>query len=164
MINKEYVKVAMWLLVGVIAGCVLTKTFTSVRRVENTPVHTQETTKITSESTLKVTPKTSESDPDLVVSNKYVAKINGEYVEAPVQTTKDTSTAVVSTTVDVTPLVKQMTPKWEAGVGVGCVDKEILPCVTLQRNYKEDKAVEAVIQMDDHGKVKGASVIHKWRF
>lgn len=164
MINKEYVKVAMWVLVGVIAGCVLTKTFAPVRRVENTQVPTQETTKITSESALKVTPKATPSDPDLIVSNRYVAKINGEYVEAPVQTTKDTSTAVVSTTIDVTPLVKQMTPKWEAGIGVGCVDKEILPCVSLQRNYKQDKAVEAVIQMDDHGRFKGASVIHKWRF
>lgn len=111
-----------------------------------------------------MTAKTTKSDPDLVVSNRYVAKIDGKYVEAPVQTTKDTSTAVVSTTIDVTPLVKQMTPKWEAGVGVGCVGKEILPCVSLQRNYKQDKAVETVIQMDTQGHFKGASVIHKWRF
>ncbi len=164
MINKEHMKVALWLLAGFIAGCVIARTFTSVRCVGKTPVHTQETSKITTESTLKVTPKVTASDPDLVVSNKYVAKINGEYVEAPVKTTKDASTAVVSTTIDVTPLVKQMAPKWEAGVGVGCVDKEILPCVTLQRNYKQDRAVEAVIQMDDRGHFKGASVIHKWRF
>lgn len=157
-------KITLSLLVGILIGCVIAYTFISVRRVRGTEVHTQETSKITSESTLKVTTKTTESDPDLVVSNKYVANINGKYVEAPVQTTKDTSTAVVSTTIDVTPLVKQMTPKWEAGVGVGCVDKEILPCVSLQRNYKQDKAVEAVIQMDTQGHFKGASVIHKWRF
>lgn len=161
MINK---KIAASLLAGVLIGCVLANTYISVRRAGNTEVHTQETSGITTESTLKVTTKTTKSDPDLVVSNRYVAKIDGKYVEAPLKTTKDTSTAVVSTTIDVTPLVKQMTPKWEAGVGVGCVDKEILPCVSLQRNYKQDKAVEAVIQMDTQGHFKGASVIHKWRF
>lgn len=160
MINR---KVTLSLLVGILVGCVIS-TYISVRRAENTEVHIQETPKITTESTLKVTTKTTTSDPDLVVSNKYVAKINDKYVEAPIHTTKDTSTAVVSTTIDVTPLVKQMTPKWEAGVGVGCVDKKLLPCVSLQRNYKQDRAVEAVIQMDTQGHFKGASVIHKWRF
>ena len=161
MINK---KIAASLLAGVLIGCVLANTYISVRRTGETEVHTQETPGITTESTLKVTPKTTTSDPDLVVSNKYVAKVNDKYVEAPIHTTKDQSTAVVSTTIDVTPLVKQMTPRWEAGIGVGCVDKKLLPCVSLQRNYKQDKAVETVIQMDTHGNIKGASVIHKWRF
>ena len=148
--------------------------FTSVRRGGNTNVHQPETPKITTskptvttKSTLSVTPKSTKSDPDLVVSNKYVAKIEGKLVEAPI--IKDVSntegnTAHVSTTIDVTPLVNKMTPKWEAGVGVGYVDKDVLPCMTLQRNYEHDKAVEAVIQIDTEGNFKGASVIHKWRF
>ena len=89
MINK---KIAASLLAGVLIGCVLANTYISVRRAGNTEVHTRETPGITTESTLKVTTKTTKSDPDLVVSNRYVAKIDGKYVEAPVQTTKDTST------------------------------------------------------------------------
>ena len=150
--------------------------FTSVRRGENTNVHQPETPKITTskptvttKSTLSVTRKTTESEPDLIVSNKYVAKIDGKLVEAPMKPDvsykdKNSTTTTVSTTIDVTPLIKQMTPKWEAGVGVGYVDKDVLPCMTLQRNYKHDKAVEAVIQIDTDGNLKGASLVHKWRF
>ena len=160
------------LLVGVL---IIGLYFTSVRRGENTNVHQPETPKITAskptvttQSTLSVTRKTTESEPDLIVSNKYVAKIDGKLVEAPMKDVsykdKNNTTTTVSTTIDVTPLIKQMTPKWEAGVGVGYVDKNVLPCMTLQRNYKHDKAVEAVIQIDTDGNLKGASLVHKWRF
>lgn len=149
--------------------------FTSVRRGGNTNVHQPETPKtttsqlpVTTQSTLSVTKKVTESDPDLIVSNKYVAKIDGKLVEAPIKNVsykdKNNTTATVSTTIDVTPLVKQMTPKWEAGVGVGYINNDVLPCMTLQRNYKHDKAVEAVIQIDTSGNFKGASLVHKWRF
>lgn len=171
-INKTTIR---YILAGILLGVLIIGLyFTSVRRGENTNVHQPETPKITTskptvttQSTLSVTKKTTESEPDLIVSNKYVAKIDGKLVEAPI--IKDVSntegnTAHVSTTIDVTPLVKQMTPKWEAGVGVSYVDNAVLPCMTLQRNYKHDKAVEAVIQIDTSGNFKGASVIHKWRF
>lgn len=173
-INKTTIR---YILAGVLIGVLITGMyFTSVRRGGNTNVHQPETPKITTskptvttKSTLSVTPKSTKSDPDLVVSNKYVAKIDGKLVEAPI--IKDVSntegnTAHVSTTIDVTPLVNKMTPKWEAGVGIGYVDRDggVLPCMTLQRNYEHDKAVEAVIQIDTDGNFKGASVIHKWRF
>ena len=172
-INKTTIRyiLAGILLVGVL---IIGLYFTSVRRGENTNVHQPETPKttsklpVTTQSTLSVTKKITESEPDLIVSNKYVAKIDGKLVEAPMKNVsykdKNSTTATVSTTIDVTPLVKQMTPKWEAGVGVGYVDKDVLPCMTLQRNYKHDKAVEAVIQIDTSGNFKGASLIHKWRF
>ena len=174
-INKTTIRytLAGILLVGVL---IIGLYFTSVRRGENTNVHQQETPKITTskptvttQSTLNVTRKTTESEPDLIVSNKYVAKIDGKFVEAPMKDVsykdKNNTTTTVSTTIDVTPLIKQMTPKWEAGVGVGCTDKgDVLPCMTLQRNYKHDKAVEAVIQIDTDGNFKGASLVHKWRF
>lgn len=168
-----------YILVSFFLGILITLivSYTSVRRGENTNVHQPETPKITTskhtvttQSTLSVTKKTTESEPDLIVSNKYVAKIDGKLVEAPMKNVsyKDknntTTTTTVSTTIDVTPLVKQMTPKWEAGVGIGYVDKDVLPCMTLQRNYKHDKAIEAVIQIDTDGNLKGASLIHKWRF
>lgn len=173
-INKTTIR---YILAGVLViVLIIGLYFTSVRRGENTNVHQPETPKITTsklpvttQSTLSVTNKTTESEPDLIVSNKYIAKIDGKLVEAPMKNVsyKDknsTTTTTVSTTIDVTPLVKQMTPKWEAGVGIGYIDKDVLPCMTLQRNYKHDKAVEAVIQIDTDGNFKGASVIHKWRF
>ena len=172
-INNQFIR---YTLVSFLLGVLITGLyFTSVRRGEYTDVHQKETPKITTssskptvttEATLSVTKKKTESEPDLVVSNKYVAQINGKTVEAPmkdVSNTKDNQTTV-STTIDVTPLVKQMVPKWEAGVGIGYVDNDVLPCMTLQRNYKHNKAVEAVIQIDTDGNFKGASVIHKWRF
>ena len=172
-INKTTIR---YILAGILLGVLITGLyFTSVRRGENTNVHQPETPKITTsklpvttQSTLSVTKKTTESEPDLIVSNKYVAKIDGKLVEAPMKNVsykdKNNTTTTISTTVDVTPLVKQMTPKWEAGVGIGYVDKDVLPCMTLQRNYKHDKAVEAVIQIDTSGNFKGASLVHKWRF
>lgn len=172
-INKTTIR---YILAGILLGVLITGLyFTSVRRDGNTNVHQSETPKtttsklpVTTQSTLSVTKKTTESDPDLIVSNKYVAKIDGKLVEAPIKNVsykdKNNTTATVSTTIDVTPLVKQMTPKWEVGVGVGYIDKDVLPCMTLQRNYKHDKAVEAVIQIDTSGNFKGASLVHKWRF
>lgn len=156
------------LLIGIILGCVilfLVNTFTPVRREENTEVHSKETCEVTSKSTLKVTPKSSKSDPDLVVRNRYVAEIDGELVEAPIHTTKEGSTATVTNTIDVTPLVRQMTPKWEAGVGVGAHEGDFYVPVSVQRNYKQDRAVEVEVHFDaSSGKLKGAEVTHKWLF
>lgn len=171
-INKTTIR---YILAGVLViVLIIGLYFTSVRRGGNTNVHHSETPKttsqlpVTTQSTLSVTKKTTESEPDLIVSNKYVAKIDGKIVEAPIKDVsykdKNSTTTTVSTTIDVTPLVKQMTPKWEAGVGIGYVDNDVLPCMTLQRNYKHDKAVEAVIQIDTSGNLKGASLVHKWRF
>ena len=171
-INKTTIR---YILAGVLViVLIIGLYFTSVRRGENTNVHHSETPKttsklpVTTQSTLSVTKKTTESEPDLIVSNKYVAKIDGKIVEAPIKDVsykdKNSTTTTVSTTIDVTPLVKQMTPKWEAGVGIGYVDNDVLPCMTLQRNYTHDKAVEAIIQIDTSGNLKGASLVHKWRF
>ena len=171
-INKTTIR---YILAGVLViVLIIGLYFTSVRRGGNTNVHHSETPKttsqlpVTTQSTLSVTKKTTESEPDLIVSNKYVAKIDGKIIEAPIKDVsykdKNSITTTVSTTIDVTPLVKQMTPKWEAGVGIGYVDNDVLPCMTLQRNYKHDKAVEAVIQIDTSGNLKGASLVHKWRF
>lgn len=171
-INKTTIR---YILAGVLViVLIIGLYFTSVRRGGNTNVHHSETPKttsqlpVTTQSTLSVTKKTTESEPDLIVSNKYVAKIDGKIIEAPIKDVsykdKNSITTTVSTTIDVTPLVKQMTPKWEAGVGIGYVDNDVLPCMTLQRNYKHDKAVEAIIQIDTSGNLKGASLVHKWRF
>ncbi len=155
------------ILIGFLAGTLLAYLLVSLH--EETKVHYKETAQpshqVTSQSTLKVTQKTTEGDPDLIVSNRYVAKIDGVEVEAPVSSRKDTNTAQITTTIDVTPLVTKMTPRWEAGVGISYIeDKKIMPCVSVQRNYEYNKAIEMTAHMDTKGHLEGVSLVHKWRF
>ncbi|MDO4921406.1 MAG: hypothetical protein Q4E64_06245 [Phascolarctobacterium sp.] len=171
--KKTLVLVSCCSLVGLLIGGFIGYSYAPLSRTGDTYVHNQKTSsplQANTETVLSVTPKTSESDPDVVVENSYVAVVNGEKIAAPVETSKDDTTATIKTTVDLTPLVKQMTPKWEVGIGVSynrdtdISDKKILPCVSVQRNYKHDKAVEVIINADTHGNVKGGSVLHKWLF
>lgn len=171
--RRTLILVSLCSLVSIMLGLCIGYKYNPVRRTESTSVHTQNTTSsspVTTATTLSTAPKTSKTDPDVVVENSYVAVVNGEKVEAPVKTTKDDTTATIKTTIDFTPLVKQMTPKWEVGIGVsyrddvGASDKKVLPCVSVQRNYKHDKAVEMILDVDTHGNVKGGSVLHKWLF
>lgn len=139
-----------------------------------TPVHLQETTSpstspsTTSESTLTLTQKSAPDDPDLVISTKYVAEINGERVEVPVGAASvDESTAKVTTVVDVSPLVNAMVPNWEVGVGVGySVDGDAYVPLSIQRNYTSDKAICVEFHFDpsDNMRVHGMEVQHKWMF
>ena len=151
------------LIVLTVAGIAL-----SVRRYYETPVVPTETTTApyvaTSTTTLEVTPKETKSDPDLIVETKYVAKVNGQMVTAPVTTHIDESTAKVTTEIDVTPLVKQMTPKWELGVGIGYHKDDLYVPVSIQRNYKMDKAVVFEVHLDpsDNMRPNGVEVQHKW--
>lgn len=171
--KRTLILVSLCSLVSIMLGVCIGYKYNPVRRTESTPVHTQNTTSpstVTLTTSLSTSPKTSKADPDVIVDNSYVAVVNGEKIEAPVQTTKDDTTATIKTTVDLTPLVKQMTPKWEVGIGVSYRDdaddndKKVLPCVSVQRNYKHDKAVEMLLDVDLHGNVKGGSVLHKWLF
>lgn len=147
----------------------LVMSYNPVRRVGDTSVHQTQTTPsntISTATSVTHVPKSNSSDPDLVVRNIYVADINGKKVEAPVVTTGSDQTTTVKSVIDVTPLVKQMTPRWEAGVGVGFDNNyRMSPCVSLQRNYKQDKAVEMVITIDkNNGKVERGMLLHKWMF
>ena len=89
-INKTTIR---YILAGILLSVLIIGLyFTSVRRGENTNVHQPETPKttisklpVTTQSTLSVTKKITESEPDLIVSNKYVAKIDGKLVEAPMK-------------------------------------------------------------------------------
>lgn len=150
----------------------LVMNFNSVRRVEDTNVHTKQTTPpktISSETSVTVVPKDSTgSDADLVVKNVYVAEINGERVEAPMSPkgNTDDKAVIVNNVVDITPLVKQMTPKWEAGVGVEYdSNNKVLPCMSLQRNYKHNRAVEMIVTIDkDCKNIERGMLLHKWMF
>lgn len=131
---------------------------------------------ITNTSSLSATQKANPADPDLIVTQKYVANINGKKVEVPiVAKTAPTSpaptgagnstTATFRQEIDVSPLVTKMIPKWEVGVGVGTQkDKGIYIPLSIQRNYEVSKGVQFEIHLDTSGKIVGTEIQHKWRF
>lgn len=167
MAKGNVIKYVACILLGV-AITSLVMHYDSVRREGNTsvlPSHTSPPNTLSSETSVSVAPKSNPAEPDLIFRNVYVADINGNRVEAPV-VSKSNQQATVKNVIDVTPLVKQMTPKWEAGVGVD-VDNhlKVSPCVSLQRNYKQDKAVEMVITIDkSNGKIEKGMLLYKWMF
>lgn len=169
MITKEHLKYLLCTLIGVLVTYLVMNHYNPVKRVVDTSVHSTQTTSktpITTATDVTLVQKDNPSSPDLVVRNVYVADIDGKQIEAPVVTKKDDQQAIVKSVIDVTPLVKQMTPKWEAGVGVDVDNNyKVSPCVSLQRNYKQDKAVEMVITINkENGKVERGMLLHKWMF
>lgn len=100
-------------------------------------------------------------EPDLEVSTKYVTKVNDKYIEVPTKTTYDRSTdkVIVRQEVEIPNVFKK---NWEVGVGVS---SDIEPVVSLQRNYKVDKAIELIVIIDkEQGKVSKGVLMHKWKF
>ena len=121
--------------------------------------------------------KDNPKEEDLVLSNKYVAVINGEKVSVPiVKRTAGTINqpggsandapqgvkATVEQTVDLTPVLSKLRPSWELGAGVSYVNERAYVPVSIQRNYQADKALELTVLVDTDGKAKGAMVQHKW--
>lgn len=177
---NNLIKYLLCILLGVILAVVAMTHFAPVRRGDDTSVPTENTTPLVNPSnTIKsetavvsVAPKSNpKTDPDLIVKDVYIAEINGRRVEAPVVAVEGAQKpgdmqATVKHTIDVTPLVKQMTPKWEVGAGVDVDNNfKVNPCVSLQRNYKTDKALEVVVTVDkSNGQIKNGMLLHKWRF
>lgn len=123
--------------------------------------------------------KASPSDPDLVLSQKYTAVINGEKVSVPIvkRTTGTTNQPIgagssaaesqgvkasVEQTIDLTPVLSRLRPSWELGTGVSYMNDKTYVPISIQRNYADDKALELTILMNTDGKAKGAMVQHKW--
>lgn len=144
---------------------------------KTTPVKTTTDNQIiTTTSSLSATQKTNPDDPDLVITQKYVANINGKKVEVPIVAKTaptspaptgagNTTTATLKQEIDVSPLVTKMIPKWEVGVGVGTQkDKGIYIPLSIQRNYEVSKGVQFEIHLDTSGKIVGTEIQHKWRF
>lgn len=138
------------------------------------------TSGLLSTTSVQVVPKSDPYEEDLCLSQKYTANINGEKVSVPIVKTTTNSTkqpgspggnvtmetqgavkAIVSQTVDLTPVLSKLKPTWELGVGYNYVDKKHYGCVSLQRNYKDNKALELTCQIQDK-EVKGVMVQHKW--
>lgn len=115
-------------------------------------------TTIPMETEVVVSPKKDINSPDLVVENKYVADINGAVVTVPLTTVKDTSTATVKQTIDLTSIIDKVAAdaeekaknkykkNWEVGIGIN-TSFNSLP-VSLQRNYSSNHSVEIVYHTD----------------
>lgn len=130
---------------------------------------------VQSVTSVQVKPKDNQGDPDVVLSQTYVANINGEKVVVPVavpKRTNDTAGKPISPTgspqlqgqikqeFDLTPLLSLVRPKWEVGAGVVCLQRKYYGSVSIQRNYKHDKALEVTYVTDRT--TKGVMVQHKW--
>lgn len=133
---------------------------------------------LVSTTNVQVTTKSNGTDPDLKLTQKYVATINDKKVEVPIKNVVPEATtsarpvgsatpytAVVSQTIDLTPIAKAVSPNWEVGVGVGRYRSDTYVPLSLQRNYKNDKAICVELAVDPKDRqVKGWSIQHKWLF
>lgn len=127
----------------------------------NTDVPNQQTT-LTTQSTVSLTSKPTSSSPDLVVENRYIAKVNGKTYEVPVKTTEDT--LEVTQTVDVSPLVEALSPNWSVGIGLGYHDDVYIP-LSIQRDYTPYKALRFEMHIDKSiNHIEGYEIQHVWKF
>ena len=138
------------------------------------------TSGIVSTTSIQAVPKQSISDPDVIVSQQYVAVVNGEKVSVPVAKTISNSSSkpssssgspvgqtqgIITQTIDLTPVMSKLQPRWELGAGYmynSNKDKHY-GCVSIQRNYKMNKAVELTgFVSTTTGKFDSFMVQHKW--
>ena len=149
------------------------------------PNMSNSTSGLLSTTSVQVVPKSSPGEEDLIVSQKYTAVINGEKVSVPIvkaTTNSDrqpgspsgdanvaaqdnqvsgTNKVIVSQAIDMTPVLSKLKPTWELGLGYNYLDNKHYGCVSIQRNYKKNKALDLTCQIRDN-QVKGIMVQHKW--
>ena len=118
--------------------------------------------------------KQKESDPDLVVDNRYIAEIHGQTFEIPKTTgavSKDSKGLQTKVTSDInmTPVVRKWADleykrNWEVSAGLGrSHDGDFYVPIGIQRNYNYDRAIEISVGLSkDH--VENFQVVHKWKF
>lgn len=118
--------------------------------------------------------KQKESDPDLVVDNRYIAEIHGQTFEIPKTTgavSKDSKGLQTKVTSDInmTPVVRKWADleykrNWEVSAGLGrSHDGHFYVPIGIQRNYNYDRAIEISVGLSkDH--VENFQVVHKWKF
>lgn len=113
------------------------------------------------------------TDPDLVVDNRYIAEINGQTFEIPKETKKESKgkglQTKVTSDINMTPVVKKMADleykrNWEVSTGLGrSHDGHFYVPIGLQRNYNYDRAIEVSVGISkDH--IENFQVLHKWKF
>lgn len=187
---KKYIIYILLVIMGIILGVAFkngsnnTASSDTLNTTSTTLRDTNDTSKITSKGTITITPAPSTATGDtLVVKESLVATNGNRKVEAPIRNqsvplnnseSKDTlnKNIEVTNTIDVSSLVRPLVPKWEIGIGVGTHDGDTYIPVSIQRDYKVDKAVRLEIHLDPTAKgdtkkilsPKGIEVQHVWKF
>ena len=117
--------------------------------------------------TVTIKEKQRDTDPDLVVNNRYTASIQGETFEIPVVPHKDQTK--VTTEIDMTPVVRKLADaeykrNWEVSTGLGrSHDGHFYVPIGLQKNYNYNRAIEVSVGLSrDH--IENFQVTHKWKF
>ena len=139
---------------------------------------TNEDTKVTSTGTITVTTNKEPNDV-LVVHESLVASNGNRKVEVPIRNIKapiynpnsdnpnpNNKTVTYENKIDVSALVRPLVPKWEIGTGVGTHRGNVYVPVSVQRDYKVDKAVRVEVHLDPKDRMapKGVEVQHIWKF
>lgn len=140
-----------------------TTTTNSESKVES---KTKDTEVIHETHTVTIKEKQRDTDPDLVVNNRYTASIQGETMEIPVVPHKDQTK--VTTEIDMTPVVRKLADaeykrNWEVSTGLGrSHDGHFYVPIGLQKNYNYDRAIEVSVGLSkDH--IENFQVTHKWK-
>lgn len=156
-------------------GCyAILHTTTTESKVETTTEANKEPVEIHEISRVTLKEKQKESDPDLVVDNRYIAEVNGQTYEIPkisgvVQKGSLGLQTKVTSDINMTPIVRKMADleykrNWEVSAGLGrSHDGHFYVPIGIQRNYNYDRAIEVSVGLSkDH--VENFHVIHKWKF
>ena len=133
-------------------------------------------------NTITLKEKQRNTDPDLVVNNRYIAEVNGEIFEIPKESgkislrdSKDSKgdslglQTKVTSDIDMTPVVRKMADlkykrNWEVSAGLGrSHDGHFYVPIGLQRNYNYDRAIEVSVGISK-AHVENFQVVHKWKF
>lgn len=151
----------------------------SVPKVES-PSDSEETEVIHETHYVTIKEKQRNTDPDLVVDNRYIAEIHGQTFEIP-KTARSSSTpkgvgkdskgttTEITSDINMTPIVRKWADleykrNWEVSTGLGrSHDGHFYVPIGLQRNYNYDRAIEVSVGISkDH--VENFQVVHKWKF
>lgn len=151
-----------------------TTTTNSESKVESSSKDSIGTEVLHETNTIQIKEKQRNTDPDLVVDNRYIAEIHGQTFEIPKSpsvTHKDSkgTTTEITSDINMTPVVKKMADleykrNWEVSTGLGrSHDGHFYVPIGLQRNYNYDRAIEISVGLSkDH--VENFQVVHKWKF
>ena len=149
-------------------------TTNSESKVESSTKDSKDTAVIHETNHITLKEKQRDTDPDLVVNNRYIAEIHGQTFEIPKspsvthEGSKGLQTTITSD-INMTPVVRKMADleykrNWEVSTGIGrSHDGHFYVPIGIQRNYNYDRAIEVSIGLSkDH--VENIQVVHKWKF
>ena len=186
----KYIKYIKYIIVAVVSfllgyGCYAilhSATTNSESKVESSTKDSEDTAVIHETNHITLKEKQRDTDPDLVVDNRYIAEINGQTFEIPKETgqvsernSKDSKQdslgfqTKVTSDINMTPVVRKMADleykrNWEVSTGIGrSHDGHFYVPIGIQRNYNYDRAIEVSVGISkDH--VENFQVLHKWKF